>query len=79
MRRFFATVVASAALAVGVGHATAAPAPLTALKPCGVGYVHAILSWRHKCLRAGEFCKVGNREYLRYGFFCPASGHLQRR
>lgn len=46
---------------------------------CGAGYVSARLPWGHKCLRAGEFCKVGNRAYRRYGFFCPRSGHLKRR
>ena len=23
--------------------------------------------------------KVGNREYLKYGFVCPSTGHLRRR
>jgi hypothetical protein len=53
--------------------------PSASLKPCASRYVHASLSWGHKCLAAGQFCKVGNREYLRYGFYCPASGHLRRR
>jgi len=46
---------------------------------CSSSYVSANLPWGHKCLRAGEFCKVGNKAYLRYGFTCPASGHLRRR
>jgi hypothetical protein len=54
-------------------------APSSIAKSCSSGYVHARLSWGHKCLRAGQFCKVGNREYLRYGFYCPRSGHLRRR
>src|SRR4051812_16582649 len=58
---------------------TAVASPLVAAKSCGRGYVHARLSWGEKCLRAGEFCKVGNREYLRYGFYCPPSRHLRRR
>jgi hypothetical protein len=77
-------------LAVGFGAAVAlsgafgvtSPAHSSALaasKTCGAGYVHAYLSWGEKCLRAGEFCKVGNREYRRYGFYCPATGHLRRR
>jgi hypothetical protein len=53
--------------------------PSAALKPCASRYVHASLSWGHKCLAAGQFCKVGNREYVRYGFYCPATGHLRRR
>jgi hypothetical protein len=65
--------------------AGAATAPSAAVHPnaaahrCGPGYVHAVLSWGHKCLRAGQFCKVRNREYLKYGFYCPPSGHLRRR
>jgi hypothetical protein len=46
---------------------------------CGSGYVSANLPWGHKCLRVGEYCKVGNRAYLRFGFYCPAGGHLRRR
>jgi hypothetical protein len=48
-----------------------------ASKPCSAGFVHASLSWGHKCLRAGQFCKVRNREYRSYGFSCP-SGRLKR-
>jgi hypothetical protein len=60
------------------GGASAAPAlaPSSAFKPCGPGYVHANLSWGEKCLRVGQFCKVGNPEYHAYGFDCPPSGHL---
>jgi len=43
---------------------------------CSSGYVDAQLSWGEKCLRAGEFCSVGNVEYHGYGFDCPATGHL---
>jgi hypothetical protein len=46
---------------------------------CGVGYTHASMSWGHKCLRAGQFCKTyKNSEYHRYGYHCKASGHLRR-
>jgi hypothetical protein len=75
----------AAAVAIAFGGAAASPAtangvgPATIAKPCSAGYVHAVLSWGHKCLRAGQFCKVGNRQYLRYGFYCPRSGHLRRR
>jgi hypothetical protein len=81
MKRFFAAAVAAVALAAGGTHAAAAPAsaPLSAVKSCSAGYVHAVLSWGHKCLRAGQFCKVGNREYLKYRYDCPPSGHLRRR
>jgi hypothetical protein len=27
---------------------------------------------------AGEFCKVGNAAYRRYGYICPATRHLRR-
>jgi hypothetical protein len=71
------------ALAAFAGPALAAPshpaAAAHAAKTCSRGYVHANLSWGEKCLRAGEFCKVGNREYVKYGFYCPPSGHLRRR
>jgi len=81
----FAAVLATAiAGAVGMpasgsAYAPTANAPTTVAHSCSSGYVHARLSWGHKCLRAGQFCKVGNREYLRYGFYCPRSKHLRRR
>lgn len=72
-----------AVLTAGVATPAAVPAAFAAsthhVKTCSASYVHAYLSWGEKCLRAGEFCKVGNREYARYGFVCPASGHLRRR
>jgi hypothetical protein len=83
MRKRLAAVIAVAALAFAAG--ATAPADYAAspeaayAKSCSAGYVHAVLSWGHKCLRAGQFCKVGNREYLKYGFVCPAGGHLRRR
>jgi hypothetical protein len=74
-----------AVLATGFAGAVATPAsgagsaPTAIAKRCSAGYVHARLSWGHKCLRVGQFCKVANREYLRYGFYCPRSGHLRRK
>jgi hypothetical protein len=59
--------------------ATSGPATAVAAHSCSAGYTHASLSWGHKCLRAGQFCKKGasaNRQYHRYGFHCPRSGHL---
>jgi hypothetical protein len=48
-----------------------------AAKSCPPGFTHAALSWGHKCLRAGQFCKTNaNREYHRYGFHCKRSGRL---
>jgi hypothetical protein len=63
--------------ALCLGAARAAPSrPASDSKTCPPGYVHANLSWGEKCLREGEFCKVGNPEYHQYGFDCTASGHL---
>jgi hypothetical protein len=70
---------ATAPVAVAATPANAVSAPVAVAKTCSSGYVHAYLSWGEKCLRAGQFCKVGNREYRKYGFSCPASGHLRRR
>jgi hypothetical protein len=72
-------VLAAAFAAPASGVATAAAAPIVAVKTCGAGYVHAYLPWGEKCLRAGEFCKIGNSAYRRYGFSCPTTGHLRRR
>lgn len=81
MRRLFLTGVL-VLLALGAATAKAqrdeASANATLGKTCGAPYVRANLSWGVKCLRAGEFCKVGNVQYHRYGFTCPASGHLTR-
>ena len=83
MKRFVALAAVALTLASGI---VAAPqpaqsrlAPLAAAKPCPSGYVHAVLSWGHKCLREGQFCKVsGDREYHRYGFHCHTGARLSR-
>ena len=72
-----AVVAGIAAPTVAAPVASASPSILA--KSCSAGYVHAHLPWGEKCLRRGEFCKVGNRAYLRYGFYCPSTGHLRRR
>ena len=69
--------VFAAAAVIPSGNA-AGSAPASAARTCSAGYVHASLSWGEKCLHAGQFCKVGNPEYRRYGFDCPAGGHLVR-
>ena len=72
-----AVALAAAALLVGPLTATGTIRRLVpATAACSSGYVEAHLSWGDKCLRAGEFCKVGNPEYHAYGFDCPTSGHL---
>lgn len=73
--------VAVAVAFVSLAGASAAQAkPLfLARSACGSGYVSASLPWGHKCLRTGEFCKIGNRAYIRFGFYCPSTGHLRRR
>ena len=73
-------------LAVGAFCSLAASptsAPLTAqaayAHTCSRGYTHAVLSWGHRCLRAGQFCKVSaDRQYHRYGFHCHTGGRLSR-
>jgi hypothetical protein len=73
-------IVAGIATPVAAASTTnSASSPVTVARTCSSSYVHAYLSWGEKCLREGQFCKVGNREYRRYGFSCPASGHLRRR
>jgi hypothetical protein len=71
-------VAAFAGAAVAPSGNAAGRAPASAARTCSPGYVHASLSWGEKCLQAGQFCKVGNPEYHRYGFDCPAGGHLVR-
>ena len=64
---------------IGGGATPAAiAAPLAPASHCSAGWVSANLSWGHKCLRAGQFCKRGDREYAKFGFSCP-SGRLVRR
>jgi len=75
MRLRAALVLAVLAGLGATGSAHAAPSRVD----CSAGYVSASLPWGRKCLRAGEFCKVGNAAYIRYGFMCPSTGHLRRR
>jgi hypothetical protein len=82
MKRRLALLLFAAALAPAAAASAATThhtGTVAVVKVCSSGYVHANLSWGEKCLRAGEFCKVGNREYLRYHFYCPPTGHLRRR
>ena len=72
-------LAAVGALLLASGVSGAAPhgtSAVPSVAACSSGYVDAHLSWGEKCLRAGEFCTVGNAEYHAYGFDCPASGHL---
>ena len=49
-------------------------APIAYAKSCSSSYVHASLSWGHKCLRRGQYCKIGaDREYHPYRFHCHRS------
>ena len=73
------TALSGAAATATAPASSAASSPNAITKTCGAGYVHARLSWGEKCLRAGQFCKVGNREYFKYHFSCPKSGHLRHR
>ena len=76
LKRRLSLVAVVLAIAAPAAAAAASAAPLRA--DCGAGYVSAHLPWGSKCLRAGEFCKVANTAYRRYGFYCPATGHLER-
>jgi len=83
VRQRLACVSAVLTLGLGAGAAQSASGHTTgvraaSLAACSSSYVTAHLSWGVKCLRAGEFCKLGNTEYRRYGFVCPATGHLRR-
>jgi hypothetical protein len=71
----FVVLVAGVGGLAAVPAASAAPAAAT----CSASYVSASLPWGNKCLRAGEFCKVGNIAYQRFGFVCASNGHLRRR
>jgi hypothetical protein len=65
-----------AAMLLASGARAAHPTSFPAASMCSAGYVAAQLSWGDKCLRTGEFCKIGNPEYHAYSFDCPISGHL---
>ncbi len=79
MRRLLALVAIAIATLGGSAARAAHAAPVSVAKTCSAGYVRASLPWGEKCLRAGEFCKVGNHAYYKYGFRCPSTGHLKRR
>lgn len=76
MKRRLLLALALAAIALPAG--ASASSASTTRAACSSSYVSANLPWGHKCLRAGEFCKVGNTAYRRYGFVCPVTGHLRR-
>lgn len=78
MHRFRRFVVLLGLLGALAGVGSAVPTA-GARAFCSASYVSASLPWGHKCLRAGEFCKVGNAAYARFGFRCPSTGHLRRR
>jgi hypothetical protein len=78
-RRLASAAVSIAAVLGGSAAGTVHASSAVVAKTCSAGYVHAYLPWGEKCLRAGEFCKVGNHAYYRYGFSCPPTGHLKRR
>ena len=74
MKVRLALAIAVAALGLGAAAAESAlsAAPTTASKACnGSRYTHAVLSWGHKCLATGQYCKASaDREYHRYRFHC---------
>jgi hypothetical protein len=73
-----ALALIAAAPAASVAGDSPPPPQAVAAKSCPAGYVHASLSWGHKCLREGQFCKKdANREYHRYDFHCARNGRLR--
>ena len=83
MRGRLSVLLAVAALGVGaagVGPVSSPLAPSDAFAhSCGSGYTHAVLSWGHKCLRAGQYCKLSaDREYHRYRYHCHRSSRDSR-
>jgi hypothetical protein len=81
-RHLAVLAVLSAALfgALAVSPSTApALSPVAYAKACSLRYTHAALSWGHKCLGPGQFCKgKADRENHRYGFHCHTGGRLSR-
>jgi len=76
-----------AVAALGAGLAAAEPVvsitPTSAAKTCSSRYTHAVLSWGHKFLAAGQTWKASaDREYHRYRFHCherdSRGSHLTR-
>lgn len=68
MRTRVATMIAMIALAAP-GVATAQPTA-TAAKACSHD-VSAVIDGEHKCLGAGEYCKIqAEHQYEHYGFVC---------
>jgi len=82
MRKRFALLLSLVALAFGAAGASPGGdavffAGAAYAKSCGAGWTHAGLSWGHKCLRRGQFCKSdADGEYHRHGFHCH-TGRLQ--
>jgi len=74
-----AASAAFAVAAVAPSVSSVAVTPVAYAKSCSSSYVHASLPWGHKCLRAGQYCKIdGDRSYHRYGFHCHASSRDSR-
>ena len=69
-------------LVVAGGAGSIQPSGAASIAPshtCGSQYTHAALSWGHKCLRAGQFCKGReDDQYHRYRFHCHTGGRLSR-
>lgn len=69
LRRRLALAGSISVLALGFAGGIA-PQVATA-KSCSSGYVHAIISGSHKCLRRGQYCaRSQDVVYHRYGFHC---------
>lgn len=79
MKRRLSILLAAALLGVGGAGVSAIDAPAVGVSHCSAGYTNANLPWGHRCLRAGQFCKLsGDRHYHRYRFHCHASSRDSR-
>lgn len=83
MKSRLSVLLAVAALGVGAAGVGSSSSPLALADAyahsCSSSYVHAVLSWGHKCLRAGQYCKISaDREYHRYRFHCHRSSRDTR-
>jgi hypothetical protein len=79
MKGRLSVLLAVVALGVGAGGITVGEVAATSANHCSSGYTNANLSWGHKCLRAGQYCKISaDRQYRRYRFHCHRSSRDTR-
>ena len=78
-RKLAVLLVAATALVGGAALVPSIEAAATPLHSCSGSYTHAALPWGHKCLRAGQYCKIdGDSSYHRYRYHCHRSSRDSR-